>query len=233
LPRFYGGAVGFFSYDMVRFFEDLPDTTPDDLDTPDSCFIITKTILAFDHLEHNIKIISNVFVDDKCKNDTEGIYKNVLLEIEKMEEKLKEPVSSADHKASNKKSGPLKSNFRKEDFIACVKKAKEYIQAGDIIQVVLSQRFKRETSADSFDIYRSLRSINPSPYMYYLQYNGTNIIGASPELLVREENKVVDLRPIAGTRPRGKNKEEDKDISKELLSDPKERAEHIMLVDLN
>jgi len=227
LPRFCGGAVGFLSYDMVRFFEDLPDSTTDDLDLPDCTLIFTDALLIFDHVRHRIRIVCNARID----GDPEGAYDKATRKIEELAQRLRTPVQM---NYTKREAEPLKiaSNFTQEEYEKAVLKCKDYIAAGDVIQVVPSQRFSTHVTADPFDIYRALRSLNPSPYMYYLAYKDTTLIGSSPEILVTEERGNVTVRPIAGTRPRGKSVEEDIALEKELLKDEKERAEHIMLVDL-
>lgn len=230
LPRFCGGLVGYMGYDMVRFVENLPDENPDELGMADMHLMLTDTILIFDHVDHKIKIVSNSLVD---KDEAALAYDKACEKIDRIAEKLKEPaeaVREIKHEESSKIEA--ESNFTKEEFSKIVEEAKEYIRSGDIIQTVLSQRLKKETSADGFTIYRALRSINPSPYMFYLKLSQNSIIGSSPEILVRCEEGLVEVRPIAGTRPRGRSEEDDKKLEEELLSDPKERAEHIMLVDL-
>lgn len=227
LPRFCGGAVGFFSYDIVRFFEDLPDSTVDDLGLADCTLIFTDTLLIFDHVRHRIRIVCNARID----GDPEAAYAQATQKIEELAEQLRQPVRMTYGKRQAK---PLEvmSNFTQEEYEKAVLKCKDYIAAGDVIQVVPSQRFSTKVTAEPFDIYRALRSLNPSPYMYYLAYEDTTLIGSSPEILVTEERGNVTVRPIAGTRPRGKTIEEDQALERELLKDEKERAEHIMLVDL-
>ena len=236
LPKFHGGAVGYMSYDMVRFVEELPDNTEDDLQLPDCFFMIAETLLIFDHVNHQIKVVANAHID----GDVDAAYANAIAKIEALVEKLTVTVSethlhrnSGEHEERYDKiiSEP-ESNFTKSDYEAVVRHAKEYIAAGDIIQVVPSQRFSCPVSVDSFEIYRALRVINPSPYMYYLKFEGFDIVGASPEMMVRVEDGIVQTVPIAGTRPRGTTAEEDQELEEALLSDPKERAEHVMLVDL-
>ncbi|MCK5594582.1 anthranilate synthase component I [bacterium] len=230
LPPFCGGAVGYFSYDVIRFIEKLPMHTADDLNLPDCVLMFTDTIMIFDHLLHKMKIVSNVHLNDKM--DPSKAYDQAIQKIDRIIEKLNTPVQK--HKNRKQKvKYKLKSNTTKNRFTKIVKKAKEYIKAGDIIQTVLSQRLETGINIDSFDIYRALRIINPSPYMYYLKLDNFEMAGSSPEILVKVENKIVEERPIAGTRPRGKTEIEDKRLVKELLSDPKELAEHIMLVDLS
>jgi len=229
LPIFYGGAVGYLSYDYVRFIEKLPDKNPDDLNLPDAFFVITDTMLIFDHLLQTIKVVSNAYVD----KEPDLAYEEAIGKIEEILNKLQQPVTIFKSRVENQKSKiQWDSNFTKDGFKEIVKQAKEYIKAGDIIQVVLSQRLSSEIRCDPLTIYRVLRKINPSPYMFYLKFNEVSIVGSSPEILVRLENEEVETRPIAGTKPRGGNEETDNKYAKELLADPKEKAEHIMLVDL-
>ena len=223
LPKFHGGAVGYMSYDMVRFVEELPDNTEDDLQLPDCFFMIAETILIFDHVNHQIKVVANAHID----GDVDAAYANALAKIEALVEKL--TAASETHLRRNSdahQEQPDKisqSNFTKSDYEAVVKRAKEYVAAGDIIQVVPSQRFSCPVSVDSFDVYRALRVINPSPYMYYLKFEAFDIVGASPEMMVRVEDGIVQTVPIAGTRPRGATAEEDQELEQILLADPKER----------
>lgn len=240
LPRFSGGMIGYLSYDLVRSFEPIPNKNPDDLNLPEFLFYLVDTFLIFDHLAHTIKIIANAFIE----TEIDQAYDQAIQKIEALMQKLKSPSKAVrildahiiDRKNSTVADGSSKvnipSNYTVEEFIEGVKRAKEYITAGDIIQVVLSQRLSYEISCDSFDLYRGLRLLNPSPYMYYLAYEGLKIVGSSPELLVRVDDEVVEERPIAGTRKRGSTEEEDRFLAEDLLADPKERAEHIMLVDL-
>ncbi len=235
LPEFHGGAVGYMTYDMVRFVEELPDDNEDELQLPDSFFMIAETLLIFDHVNHQIKVVANAQID----GDVDAAYADAIGKIEALVEKLTNvsDISTFGNMEQNTEHHPdpipdPHSNFTKSDYEDVVRRAKEYIAAGDIIQVVPSQRFSRPVSVDSFDIYRALRVVNPSPYMYYLKCNGFDIVGASPEMMVRVEDGIVQTMPIAGTRPRGKTTEEDQALAEELLTDPKERAEHVMLVDL-
>jgi anthranilate synthase component 1 len=219
---------------MVRFFEKLPDKNPDELKIPDAIFILTDSILAFDHLNHTIKIIVNVILPGgKKSSDKAKAYYEALRKIEAIHRDLKKPLIENDSKR-NKRNINIKSNFTKREFEKIVIKAKEYIKKGDIIQVVPSQRFRIKvgSATQPLDIYRRLRILNPSPYMFFLKLEDVTLIGASPEMLVRSEDGVVRTRPIAGTRPRGANEPEDLRLEKELLSDSKEKAEHLMLVDL-
>ena len=229
LPRFCGGAVGYIGYDMVRYFERLPETAKDELNVPETFFMIADTLLVFDRVSHTIKVVSNAFVSD----DPAAAYEKAIDKIDGIIERLRQPavLPSMEAKAE-KRTIDMKSNMSKESFESMVAKAKEYIYAGDVIQVVLSQRFEADISASPFSVYRSLRSVNPSPYMFFLKFGEISLAGASPEIMVRCEDGKIEVRPIAGTRPRGRNPEEDLALEKELLADPKERAEHIMLVDL-
>jgi len=234
LPRFCGGLVGYIGYDTVRFFEDIPDKNPDDLKLPDCVLILTDTILVFDHINHTIKIVSNVILPDKkllIKNKIK-VYKQALKKIEEIERCLNNPLVNRKSNLTARLKADIVSNFRESEFSDIVRIAKGYIKKGDIIQTVLSQRFKVKIKKAPFDIYRSLRSLNPSPYMFFLQLKDVTLVGASPEMLVRCEDGKVETMPIAGTRARGKNEEEDKKLENELLASSKEKAEHIMLVDL-
>ncbi len=232
LPRFSGGAVGFIGYDMVRSFEDLPVDTEDDLNVPDARFIITDTLLIFDNVAQTIKIVSNAHVEN---GDAEAAYGQAAKNIEAIEANLRADLPAGVHDEgvdSSEKQTRIESNFEKEQYKAAVQRIKEYIVEGDAIQVVLAQRLKFSISKDPFTIYRALRTINPSPYMYYLKFGDIRVVGSSPEILVRLEGKKIEVRPIAGTRKRGQSEEEDLALEKDLLSDEKELAEHIMLVDL-
>ena len=229
LPRFSGGAVGFISYDMVRFFEDLPEDTADDLNVPDSQFIITDTMLVFDNISQTIKMVSNAFIES---DDLDKVYEQTIKKIGLLEEKLKTPLKISTQVNEEVVQPKFESNFEKEKFKEAVDKVKQYILEGDAIQVVLSQRLSFDIKKKAFDIYRALRTVNPSPYMYFLKFGGIEVVGSSPEILVRLEDEKVEVRPIAGTRKRGENEEEDLVLEKDLLQDEKELAEHIMLVDL-
>lgn len=234
LPRFCGGMVGYIGYDMVRFFEDIPDENPDKLKFPDSLFMLTDTILIFDHIDHVIKIVANVYVKEGIsQKKISRAYDEALKKIDRIIKRFRRPLAMKDKRKTRKRPEAFKSNYTRKQFSGMVKRAKEYIRSGDIIQVVLSQRLKKKLSGKNhFDIYRSLRSLNPSPYMFYLKFGKLGLIGSSPEIMVRCEEGKVEVRPIAGTRPRGQDSVSDDMLSKELLADPKERAEHIMLVDL-
>jgi anthranilate synthase component I len=228
LPPLCGGAVGYFSYDAVRLCETIPDKNPKNPDLDEIFFGFYDTIVAFDNREHSVLLIAAFFTDETPS--LEQGYNEACSRICSLEEKLAAPLGSSS--LSIRKAGEISSNFTRSEYEAAVEKCKEYIKAGDIFQVVLSQRLTVEIEALPFDLYRILRTINPSPYMYYLDLNGSSIIGASPEMLVRVENGKVELRPIAGTHARGNNDEEDAAIEQKLKNDPKEIAEHIMLVDL-
>ncbi|MBF0252677.1 MAG: anthranilate synthase component I [Candidatus Omnitrophica bacterium] len=228
MPRFTGGLIGYLGYDLVRFFEDIPCANEDNIKLPDMQFVLADTMIVFDHVDKKIKIISNAFIEGS-PNDA---YEASIKKIEKLASKLKRPLEVPVPNNCYKGEQKIRSNFTEKEFCDVVEKAKEHIKAGDIIQMVPSQRLSAETDADPFTIYRALRSINPSPYMFYLRFGDIKIIGSSPEILVRCENNKVEVRPIAGTRKRGKTEKEDNELSLDLINDPKERAEHIMLVDL-
>ena len=233
LPRFFGGLVGYIGYDTVRFFENIPDKNKDDLKIPEILMILTDTLLIFDRLNHTIKIVNNVILPKAIGGAAKKkFYELAIKKIESVHDDFKRCVIQKESVVAKPKKLQINSNLKKSEFEAIVNKAKAYIKKGDIIQVVLSQRFKVRTQKNDFSIYRSLRSLNPSPYMYYLKLKDFSIVGSSPEMLVRCENGVVANCPIAGTRKRGKNEQEDAQLEKELLADDKERAEHLMLVDL-
>lgn len=229
LPRFFGGAVGYLGYDMVRHFEDLPSGKPGCIDSYDSYFLITDTIVIFDTMRQKIKVVSNAHLDGT--RSIEEAYQQATGTIDAIIRKLRSSLTTETVPPSGK-SVEFRSNITRTDFESAVEKAKEYVRSGDIIQVVLSQRFSGELSADPLDIYRVLRTLNPSPYMFFLRLDDTVVAGASPEVMVRKEGTNVELRPIAGTRPRGATQQDDSRLAEELLADPKERAEHVMLVDL-
>ena len=230
LPPFTGGAVGYFGYDMVRTIEDIPKTAVDDLGVDDAVLMFYKTVLAFDHLRHQIHIISNVIVEES-QEPLEVQYEKAVQEIAQIEALLRAPLE-VPPVTRNDRDVSVHSNFEKKDYLDAVRKAKEYIAAGDIFQVVLSQRFEVELPTPAFEIYRALRIVNPSPYMYFLKMPDTTIVGSSPEMLVRVRENLLEYRPIAGTLPRGATDAEDESNAEKLRNDPKERAEHIMLVDL-
>ena len=230
LPRFFGGLVGYLGYDMVRFMEKLPDLH-EPLDLPDSSFMVPRTVLIHDSFRQRLHIVNCVQL--QAGDDPAACYQQACLQIDAVAERLKQPLpyDFVESDAGNHEH-TFTSNMDEQSFKDMVQKAKEYIVAGDIIQVVLSQRFHTKTGLSPFALYRALRYINPSPYLFYLKLGEVIQIGSSPEILVRLENRDVELRPIAGTRPRGKTAAEDKALEEELLADPKERAEHLMLVDL-
>jgi len=237
LPAFVGGAVGYFSYDAVRYLERLPAklAPPDDLDVPEAYFAVTDALIVFDHLRHKVLVVS--LVDAAGLRDVEGegfsaAYRRAADDIRRISERLSAPLA---RRAASSGSGSfgISSNFTRERYEEAVEKAKEYIRAGDAFQIVPSQRFAADTGdLDPLLLYRGLRTVNPSPYMTYLKLGGLSLVGASPEPLVRVEGRRVMTRPVAGTRGRGGSPEEDAVLAEELLADEKERAEHVMLVDL-
>lgn len=252
LPRFVGGAVGYFGYETVGYFEHLPRPAPCDYEMPEGLWMFVDTLLAFDHLRHKIKVISHVHLD---ADDLAAEYQRATERIEEMVARLRQPIPlqaqldtrpeppaslvprnyephSYQHVAQPHAQAQVRSNVSREQYMAHVLKAKEYIAAGDIFQVVPSQRFMCPTTAPSFTIYRALRTINPSPYMFYIRTGEGDIVGASPEMLVRVQDGLVETHPIAGTRPRGRDLGEDVALGEELRADEKEQAEHLMLVDL-
>jgi anthranilate synthase component 1 len=232
LPRFTGGAVGFIGYEFIHDVEPVVPRPPrDDLGTPTMCFLIADELLIFDRVAQTLTVLVNAVLDDAAS--PAEAYENAVGEIERLVSLLEQP--SEHHPVSlpaEVPAIPFESNVPKEKFFANVLKAKEYITAGDIIQVVGAQRFSTPVQAPPLDVYRAVRSINPSPYMFLLELDGFALVGASPEIHVRCEDREVEIRPIAGTRRRGKSPEEDQALENELLADPKERAEHVMLVDL-
>jgi len=230
LPRFFGGLVGYLSYDIVRFIEHLPTFKPDEVGMPDAAFMMPEQVMIYDNLTQTIKVVANIYVPEYVNHA--AAYDQAVAQLDETLRLLREPVPPLKPTGKSKEELVLRANMERDRFEGMVKRAKQYIQDGEAIQVVLSQRFETDLISEPFDIYRALRRINPSPYMYYLDFDGDVVIGASPEVLVRLENGRVALRPIAGTRPRGKNSSEDRRLEEELLADPKERAEHVMLVDL-
>jgi anthranilate synthase component 1 len=232
LPRFLGGAVGFLGYDLVRFFERLPETACDELNLPDVHMLMTDTLIAFDHVRHRLLVVANVHVP--LGSDADAAYDDAIARLDGVAAQLQTTLPTTPLPPGHSGDG-LSSNMTRQQYEAAVRKAKEYVAAGDVFQVVPSQRLSRRTQADPFSIYRALRRLNPSPYMFYLDLGGippVRLIGSSPEVLVRLEGRTAEVRPIAGTRPRGKDDNEDKALEADLLADPKERAEHVMLVDL-
>ena len=229
LPRFFGGAVGYLGYDMVRYFEKLPDAPPDDLNLDESVFVISDSLVIFDNTRHTIKVVACAYTEDA--DMPEDAYLAACGKIDEMIALLSAPAAVPDPVL--KANGvSFESNMTPDQYKAIVEKAKDYIAAGDAIQVVLSQRFSTPCRTDPVDLYRALRYVNPSPYLFFLKLDDLTMIGSSPEVMVRLEQNDVELRPIAGTRRRGKTEQEDRALADELLSDEKERAEHVMLVDL-
>jgi len=231
LPRFAGGAVGFAAYDSVRYTEHLPDAPPDDRGLPDLAFNFYDRMVIFDHIRKTILVVAQV----RCFGDVRNNYDEACHAINELVARLGTPgpeLALVDIDTDGPVTLTPESNFTREAYEDVVRRCQEYIKAGDIFQVVPSQRFKVETTADPFDIYRVLRVVNPSPFLFYLPFDDFCLIGSSPEILVRVEEGTVTIRPLAGTRRRGKDEAEDAALAAELLADPKERAEHIMLVDL-
>ena len=229
LPRFCGGAVGYLSYDVVRQFERLPAQRKDLLGLPQACFLLTDTLLVFDNVAQTIRVVANAHVGER---NHKAAYADAVRRIDRMIARLRTGRRPAPRRPASRRPPVFTSNMSKADFEKVVMQTKEYIKAGDIFQGVLSQRWQASIRARPFDIYRALRVINPSPYMYYLRFPEVELVGASPEVLVRCEDGLVQLRPIAGTRRRGATEEEDRVLREELLANEKERAEHVMLVDL-
>ena len=227
LPPFAGGAVGMFGYDLVRSAEpSVGEPNPDDTGMPELAVMVTDVLLAFDHLRHEVTVLANVVAE----GDVERAYEDAAAAIAEVRERLRGPVPQAG--AGRREPPSFTSNLGSDGYAAAVERAKEYIRAGDIYQVVPSQRWSADCPVDAFSIYRGLRAINPSPYMYFLDFEDFEIAGASPEALVTVTGRTVRQRPIAGTRPRADSVEQDLERGRELLADPKERAEHVMLVDL-
>ncbi len=228
LPRFIGGAVGYLSYDIVRYIERLPATATEELHVPDAAFMLPDTLVIFDHAKHQLIILANAH----NTGDPDAAYDDAVERIDEIVAALSQPLPYLPDEP-RPMDDALQSNISREKFEDNVRTAKEYIAAGDAFQIVLSQRFSRQTSAHPFTIYRALRALNPSPYMFFLRFDEEfSLIGASPEMMVRLEDGVASVRPIAGTRPRGTSEAEDQALEEELLADEKERAEHVMLVDL-
>lgn len=228
LPRLRGGAVGYLGYDAVRLVEDLPDAPPDELNLPDAVWCFYDTVAAFDHVRHQLVLIANVFVD--ASTDLRASYEEAQRRLSTLEADLKQ--TAPDPTPVEWTDDELTSNVERPVFEDAVRTAKEHVKKGDIFQVVLSQRFSTSFEGDRFNLYRALRQVNPSPYLFYLDLDEHALVGSSPEVLVRAEDGTAEVLPIAGTRPRGEDEEEDAALADELLNDPKERAEHLMLVDL-
>ena len=239
LPRFQGGAVGFLSYDMVRHMEKLPNRTKDDLQLPDAVFMFTDTLLVFDNLRHRLLVIANAMIDERTPGALDQAYDSAAVRIGMTLAKLARPARTSTP-LTLAPPAPLvalgeegfTSTMDEPAYADAVLKAKEYIAAGDAFQIVVARRLDCALEADPFTVYRALRTINPSPYLFFLRLGKTTIVGSSPEVLVRVEGDRVDLRPIAGTRPRGASDAQDRAIEEDIKQDPKERAEHVMLVDL-
>ncbi|MFH1241343.1 MAG: anthranilate synthase component I [Pseudomonadota bacterium] len=228
ISPFQGGLVGYCNYDVIRKWERLPGVSPEDPDLPEATFTVSGRLIIFDHLTHKVRVVAFARIQEYT--DLKKAYARACLDIDETISMLRQPAPIPHEDRFSLME--FQSNFSKEGFGEAVRKAKEYIVSGDVIQVVLSQRFSGLVSGDDFALYRNLRSINPSPYMFYLNFGEIRLIGASPEILIRLTDNRIQLRPIAGTRPRGDDPESDMALEKELISDPKERAEHIMLVDL-
>jgi len=238
LPAFSGGLLGYFSYDLIRYYEEIGSSAKDELKENDAEFLLVRDLIIFDHLKNEILIIANMFLDnasEKERKKEEGRAKKAAEKLKnyiKNAKKLKSDTSGGHALKEQRSDLKIESNFSKEEFEKIVKKAKKYIYDGDIFQVVLSQRFSTNISSEPFSIYLALKKLNPSPYMFFLNFDETMLIGSSPEILVKVDKGKVILRPIAGTRKRGRDVVEDEALARELLNDEKERAEHLMLVDL-
>jgi anthranilate synthase component I len=234
LPPLVAGAIGYFSYDMVRLIERLPKRLSDEIGLYDAVLMFYHGLIAFDHVQHRLWIVRNAFTGGQ--GSLRAKYDAAVREIKKTRQLLEQPVAGERPRIPFKGSKPasleVHSNFRRSEYLDIVRKAKKYIRAGDIFQVVLSQRFSAKAQAEPFEVYRQLRALNPSPYLFYLQLNDVAIVGSSPEMLVKVQGRDVFYRPIAGTRRRGKDEAEDQRLEREMLASEKERAEHIMLVDL-
>jgi len=237
MPPFTGGAIGFFGYDLLQYYENLPAHAVDDMNMNDIQFMFCDQVIAFDHMKQQIQVMANIHIPDYAlDSDIKALYEQAVRKIESMMDRLRQPIPHgmmSSHPIPDQVDlGDVASNITKEQYIANVNQAKELIRAGDIFQVVLSQRFHLETEVSPLQVYRVLRTMNPSPYMYYLKMDDEVIVGASPEALVKVNDGRIETKPIAGTRPRGATPEEDESLERELLADEKERAEHLMLVDL-
>jgi anthranilate synthase component 1 len=231
LPPLVAGAIGYFSYDMVRLFERIPDKTRNDIGTDDAVMMFYLGLVVFDHVRHRVWVVRNVFTEGA--GSLRSKYRAAVREISETRRLLELPLDEHRPERNRRAKPPrVESNFTRPQFLAAVRKSKQYIRAGDIFQVVISQRFSARTDANPFEIYRALRVLNPSPYMYFLKLGDTAVVGSSPEMLVKVQGREAFYRPIAGTRPRGKDESEDQRLAAELAADAKERAEHIMLVDL-
>src|SRR4029077_3243676 len=234
LPPLVAGAIGYFSYDMVRLIELLPKRLRDEIGLYDAMLAFYHGLIAFDHVQHRLWIVRNVLTEGS--GSLRAKYNAAVRAIRETRRQLEQPVAAEkprrEARAGKRSALKVTSNFRRSEYMAAVRKCKEYIRAGDIFQVVVSQRFSAKTKAQPFDIYRELRALNPSPYLFYLQMNDIAVVGSSPEMLVKVQGRDVFYRPIAGTLPRGKDEAEDQHLEKQMPASEKERAEHIMLVDL-
>jgi anthranilate synthase component I len=232
LPPLVAGAIGYFSYDMVRLVERLPKRLRDDIGLYDAMLMFYRGLIAFDHVQHRLWVVRNVYTDGPGSLRTK--YNAAVKEVQRTRELLEAPVAGEKQQAVKPgRRGPkVKSNFKRKEYLEAVRQAKKYIRAGDIFQVVISQRFSAKTQSAPFDVYRELRAVNPSPYLFYLQLNDVCVAGSSPEMLVKVQGREVFYRPIAGTRWRGTDEAEDLRLEQQMLASEKERAEHIMLVDL-
>ncbi|MCM8821103.1 MAG: chorismate-binding protein, partial [Candidatus Omnitrophica bacterium] len=230
IPGFTGGLIGYFSYDFVRQIEKLPDISHNTLNTPDFFFILAGDMVIFDHFKRKIIIVTNVNTKDGSYKKS---YQDGCSRLEALKKQIEKNTLLLEHQSSYSiEDSPFKSNLNRSVFIDAAKKVKRYIKEGDIIQAVISQRWEKELDVSPFYIYRALRTVNPSPYMFYLDAGEFTLVGSSPEILVKLDGEKATIRPIAGTRPRGKDEKEEAKLETELLADEKERAEHIMLVDL-
>jgi anthranilate synthase component 1 len=230
LPRFHGGAVGYMAYEVARYYERLPMPEADPQGLPESVFLFTDTLLVFDHLQHTIKVVSHARLD----GDVDASYRQAVFKIDELVQRLSKPLAKLPYAGQRPKASgrAFSSNNTEAGFKTKVERAKEYIRKGDTYQIQVSQRFTRETDAHPFEVYRALRMVNPSPYMYYLELDDVHVVGASPEMLIRVEDGAIETHPIAGTRRRGRDAADEERMAEELQTSEKERAEHIMLVDL-
>src|SRR5205807_984556 len=227
LPPLVAGAIGYFAYDIVRLFERIPDRSQNDLGTDDAVMMFYLGLVVFDHVRHRVWVVRNVFTEGP--GSLRSKYRATVREISETRRLFELPLDH-NRRKPNRPATRLRvqSNFTRSRYLAAVRKSKEYVRAGDVFQVVISQRFSARTLADPFDIYRALRVLNPSPYMYFLKLGDTAIVGSSPELLLKVQGRDAYYRPIAGTRPRGKDENEDQRLAAELAADPKERAMEIL-----
>jgi anthranilate synthase component 1 len=231
LPPLVAGAIGYFSYDMVRLVERLPKRLRDDIGLYDAMLMFYRGLIAFDHVQHRLWVVRNVYTDGP--GSLRAKYRAAVKEMQRTRELLEAPVAGEKRETEKPRRAPkVTSNFMRKEYLNAVRQAKKYIRAGDIFQVVISQRFSAKAESSPFDVYRDLRAVNPSPYLFYLQLNDVHVVGSSPEMLVKVQGRDVFYRPIAGTRWRGKDEAEDLRLEREMLASEKERAEHIMLVDL-